>query len=51
MYCDPRPDEDGHIRANDAGGRRRIDKILYDPKCSVRQDETRQSRRRRLFFL
>ena len=32
MYCDPEPDDDGEIRENlEYGGRRRIDRILYDP--------------------
>ena len=31
MYCDPEPDDDGEIRENlECGGRRRIDRILYD---------------------
>jgi sphingomyelin phosphodiesterase 3 len=35
MYCDPEPDEDGEVRENlEYGGRRRIDRILYDPSCS-----------------
>jgi hypothetical protein len=32
MYCLPKPDETGEIRENpESGGRRRIDRILYDP--------------------
>ncbi len=32
MYCVPKPDETGEIRENpETGGRRRIDRILYDP--------------------
>jgi hypothetical protein len=32
MYCVPEPDEDGEVRENpESGGRRRIDRILYDP--------------------
>ncbi len=32
MYCLPKPDETGEIRENpETGGRRRIDRILYDP--------------------
>ena len=33
MYCQPQPD--GEIRAKDFGGRRRIDRILYDKDCPV----------------
>ena len=33
MYCDPKPDKDGQVREDpEAGGRRRIDRIIYDPK-------------------
>ncbi len=32
MYCLPKPDETGEIQENpETGGRRRIDRILYDP--------------------
>ena len=35
MYCDPEPDSDGEVRENlEFGGRRRIDRILYDATCS-----------------
>ncbi|TRY67707.1 hypothetical protein TCAL_02291 [Tigriopus californicus] len=33
MVCDPRPDSEGQIKAEVFGGKRRIDRILYDPKC------------------
>jgi len=37
MYCQPEADEDGEIRENRKyGGRRRIDRILYDIDCPTR---------------
>lgn len=37
MYCEPEPDEDGEVRENsEYGGRRRIDRILYDPTTGSR---------------
>ncbi len=35
MYCQPETDEDGEVRATHNGGRRRIDRILYDDRCPV----------------
>ncbi len=34
MYCDPKPDPSGRIAAQPWGGKRRIDKIVYDKECS-----------------
>jgi sphingomyelin phosphodiesterase 3 len=34
MYCVPEPDDEGEVRDNpETGGRRRIDRIMYDPSC------------------
>ena len=34
MYCDPEPDDDGEVRENlEFGGRRRIDRIVFDGSC------------------
>ncbi len=35
MYCEPKPDSEGRILATPSGGCRRIDKLIYDPKCQV----------------
>eukprot|EP00095_Tigriopus_kingsejongensis_P001554 maker-scaffold137_size321222-snap-gene-0.11 protein:Tk01554 transcript:maker-scaffold137_size321222-snap-gene-0.11-mRNA-1 annotation:"hypothetical protein DAPPUDRAFT_322081" len=36
MVCDPKPDSQGQIKAEPFGGKRRIDKILYDPRYPTR---------------
>jgi sphingomyelin phosphodiesterase 3 len=37
MYCQPEADEDGEVRAKPQfGGRRRIDRILYDKNHKVK---------------
>ncbi len=35
MYCDPKPDSNGEVKATAFGGKRRIDRLLYDPSCQT----------------
>jgi hypothetical protein len=45
MYCLPKPDETGEIRENpESGGRRRIDRILYDPLIRSKPIKSVESR-------